>query len=291
MSEMNVVKSPVKMQKKAISDLGAKIFFAVLLTILTVCIIYPLLFTITTSFKTYSEFLRDPFSISFKHPENYVTALIEGEIITLLQNSLFVVVISVTGHVLSVCLISYAIGILRFKGSDIIMALMLSGMFLTSEVTSIPKIIMVREMNILNTLWALIVPYVFSPGGMAVVLMANFMKRIPEEIVEAGELDGAGFGHLFFQIVLPMSMPIIAFTAIQQFNGVWNDFMWPLIALARNQDVWTIPLGLIRFQGMNNSEYGELCAGLVLMMLPTIIIYACFSKYFLEGAAAGAVKG
>ena len=291
MSEMNVNTPSVKMRKRSMSDLGAKIFFAVLLTVLTVCIIYPLLFTITTSFKTYGEFLRNPFAISFKHPENYSTALIEGEIITLLQNSLFVVVISVTGHVLSVCLISYAIGILRFKGSEIIMALMLSGMFLTSEVTSIPKIIMIRDMNLLNTLWALIVPYVFSPGGMAVVLMANFMKRMPEEIIEAGELDGAGFGHLFFQIILPMSMPIIAFTAIQQFNGIWNDFMWPLIALARNQEVWTIPLGLIRFQGMNNSEYGELCAGLVIMMAPTILIYACFSKYFLEGAAAGAVKG
>ena len=288
MSELNTAP---KMNTKARSELGATIFFSVLLTILTICIIYPLLFTITTSFKTYGEFLRDPFTISFEHPENYSTAWVDGEIGILLGNSLYVVVFSVIGHVLSVCLISYAIGILRFKGSEIIMALMLSGMFLTSEVTSIPKIIMVREMNILNTLWALIVPYVFSPGGMAVVLMANFMKRIPEEIVEAGELDGAGFGHLFFQIVLPMSMPIIAFTAIQQFNGVWNDFMWPSIALARNQEVWTIPLGLIRFQGMNNSEYGELCAGLVLMMLPTIAIYACFSKYFLEGAAAGAVKG
>ena len=288
--------SIIKVKKKRLgkgnhSDIGAKIFFAVLLTILTICIIYPLLFTITTSFKTYAEFLKNPFSISFNHPENYSTALIEGEIITLLKNSLFVVAISVLGHVLSVCLISYAIGILRFKGSEIIMALMLSGMFLTSEVTSIPKLIMIRDMNLLNTLWALIVPYVFSPGGMAVVLMANFMKRMPEEIIEASELDGAGFGHMFFKIVLPMSMPIIAFTAIQQFNGVWNDFMWPLIALARNQDVWTIPLGLIRFQGMNNSEYGELCAGLVIMMLPTIAIYAGFSKYFLEGAAAGAVKG
>lgn len=287
----NKTKDSSKMQKKSSSDLGAKIFFAVLLTILTVCIIYPLLFTITTSFKTYAEFLKDPFKISFTHPENYTTAWIEGEIGTLLGNSLYVVVISVIGHVLSVCLISYAIGILRFKGSGIIMALMLSGMFLTSEVTSIPKLIMIRDMNLLNTLWALIVPYVFSPGGMAVILMSNFMKRLPEEVIEASELDGAGFGHLFFSVVLPMSMPIIAFTAIQQFNGVWNDFMWPLIALARNQQVWTIPLGLIRFQGMNNSEYGELCAGLVIMMLPTVTIYACFSKYFLEGAAAGAVKG
>ncbi len=291
MSMIKTAKPFAKTIRPSRGELGAKIFFAILLTILTVCIIYPLLFTITTSFKTYAEFLKNPFVIAFKHPENYVTALIEGEIITLLKNSLFVVVLSVIGHVFFVCLISYAIGILRFKGSSIIMALMLSGMFLTSEVTSIPKLIMIRDMNLLNTLWALIVPYVFSPGGMAVILMVNFMKRIPEEIVEASELDGAGFGHLFFNIVLPMSMPIIAFTAIQQFNGVWNDFMWPLIALARNQEVWTIPLGLIRFQGMNNSEYGELCAGLVIMMLPTIIIYACFSKYFLEGAAAGAVKG
>jgi ABC-type glycerol-3-phosphate transport system permease component len=279
------------MRKKAVSDLGASIFFAVLLTILTVCILYPLLFTITTSFKTYAEFLKNPFKITFTHPENYTTAWVEGEIGTLLGNSLFVVITSVIGHVLSVCLISYAIGILRFKGSDIIMALMLSGMFLTSEVTSIPKLLLIRELKLLNTLWALIVPYVLSPGGMAVIIMSNFMKRLPEEVIEAGELDGAGFGHLFFHIVLPMSMPIIAFTAIQQFNCVWNDFMWPLIALARNQTVWTIPLGLIRFQGMNNSEYGELCAGLVIMMLPTITIYACFSKYFLEGAAAGAVKG
>ena len=288
---MREINTAPKLKTKARSELGATIFFSALLTVLTVCIIYPLLFTITTSFKTYGEFLRDPFAISFEHPENYSIAWVDGEIGVLLGNSLQVVVISVIGHVLSVCLISYAIGVLRFKGSEIIMALMLSGMFLTSEVTSIPKLLMIKEMNILNTLWALIVPYVFSPGGMAVVLMANFMKRIPEEILEAGELDGAGFGHLFFNVVLPMSMPIIAFTAIQQFNGVWNDFMWPLIALARNQEVWTIPLGLIRFQGMSNSEYGELCAGLVIMMLPTIAIYAGFSKYFLEGAAAGAVKG
>lgn len=267
----------------------SKILLAVILAVVTVVVLYPLVFTLSASFADPYEFSANPFQFKITNPENYEYAW--DELKDSVWTSTVIAAISVVGHVLITCLVSYAIGILNFKGSKIFSFFMLSGLFLTSEITSIPKLILFSELELVGTVWALIIPYIFAPGGMAVILMSNYMKRIPQEIKEAALLDGAGFKDLFLRVVLPLSKPMIAFSAIQHFVGVWNDFLWPLIAIGVFSDFKTMPLAAMGLKSLDLSLYCINFAGLVIMFVPTLLIYAFFSKYFLEGATVGAVKG
>ncbi len=267
----------------------SKILLAVILAVVTVAVLYPLVFTLSASFADPYEFSANPFQFNITNPENYVFAW--DELKGSVWNSTIVAAVSVVGHVLITCLTSYAIGVLKFRGSKIFSFFMLTGMFLTSEITSIPKLILFSKLELVGSVWALIIPYIFAPGGMSVILMSNFMERIPKEIKEAALLDGAGFKDLFLRVVLPLSKPMIAFAAIQHFIGVWNDFLWPLISIGVFSEFKTLPLAAMGLKSMDLSLYCINFAGLVIMFVPTLLIYAFFSKYFLEGATVGAVKG
>lgn len=273
--------------KKKINAWNITMF--VFLAVAAVCVLYPLIFTLSASFADPYKFSANPFKFYFDAPENYAFAW--DELKGSLFNSTMIAVISVVGNTLITCMVSYAIGVLQFKGAKLISIFMLSGMFLTSEVTSIPRLIMMNEAGFTGTVWALIIPYVFTPGGMSVILMSNFMKRIPHEIKEAALLDGAGVKDMFFRVILPLSKPMIAFSAIQHFIGVWNDFLWPLISLGVFSEFKTLPLAAMGLKSLDLSMYTINFAGLVIIFLPTLLIYAFFSKYFLEGATVGAVKG
>ena len=268
---------------------GAVLF--VFMFLVTLAILYPLLFVLTTSFKTYAEFLLNPFGISWKHPENYVTAWVDGHFGNYFMNSVVVAFSVVVIQTFLTALISFAIGTLNFKGCNIILFLLLSTMFMTGEMTSIPVFNLIKALGLYNRLGALILPSAFGPAGMGALLTVNFLRKLPRELHEAAVLDGAGIGKILWFIDLPLMRPMLTLVAITIFNGIWSDFMWPLIVLPTNDDAWTLPLGLINFQSQNNAQYGVLCAGLCIITIPLVLFYCFFSKYFIEGVTAGAVKG
>ena len=263
----------------------------IFMALVTVAILYPLLFVLTTSFKDYSEFLKFPFKIMFTHPENYATAWINGRFSVYFLNSVFVAVCAVGGQMIMTALAAFTIGRLEFKGANVLLFVMLSTMFLTGEITSIPMFILIRELGFYDTIMALIFPAAFGAPGMGALLASNYVKNIPKEIHEAAVLDGASIPQTFWYLDFPLMRPILTLVAVMCFNGIWSDFMWPLVALPTNRSAWTMPLGLITFQSENNAQYGILCAGLVILTLPIVVFYSFFSKYFIEGVAAGAVKG
>ena len=282
------------LNKKRWKKVGRYIFGAFLFLIMalfTLMILYPLLFVLSTSFKTYSEYLSDPFEISFAHAENYAKAWTDGHFSKYFINSVVVSGLTVLSKVFMSALVAYAIGVLKFKGNKIITVIIISTMFFTGEITSIPTFLMIRGMNCLNTLWALIVPGVLSPAGLGVILGVSYVKKIPNELHESALLEGANFWTMFARIDFRLMLPMMTLVAIQTFTGVWSDFFWPLITITTNDEAKTLPLGLINFQSQNNSEYGVLCAGLCILTLPLIALYCGLSKYFIEGVAAGAVKG
>lgn len=284
-------KSPfARMWKKAQSPL-AKTGLILCMIFITVLVLYPLFFVIFTSFKTYAEFIANPFSLSFRHPENYSKAWVDGHFGTYFFNSVLVTVLTVIAKVFMSGVVAYCIGVLQFRGHKVIMAVVLATMFFTGEITGIPQFILMRELGVLNTIWALILPGVLSPAGLGVLLGVGYVKKIPKELHEAALLDGAGVFRIFLYIDFRLMLPMLTLVAIQTFQGSWSDFYWPLITITSNDAARTLPLGLINFQSQNNSDYGVLSAGLVILTLPIVLTYSCLSKYFIEGVSVGAVKG
>ncbi len=272
---------------KLLSDAALFIIMAAV----TVLILYPLLFVVTTSFKTYTEFLSNPFGLSFAHPENYTAAWVDGRFSKYFLNSVIVTGATLISKVFMSGVVAFCIGVLRFKGYKIIMAVIISTMFFTGEITGIPTFIMLKQVNSLDTIWALIIPGVLSPAGLGALLGTAYVKKIPRELHEAALLDGASLLDMFLKIDFILMMPMLMLVAIQTFTASWSDFFWPLITITTNDNAKTLPLGLINFQSQNNSNYGVLTAGLVILTVPIVAVYSLLSKYFLEGVAAGAVKG
>ncbi len=276
--------------KAAKKLLATAALWAVML-LATALVIYPLLFVVATSFKTYAEFLESPFSVSFAHPENYAKAWFDGHFSTYFLNSVWVTGATVLSKVVMSAVVAYCIGVLKFKGYKIIMVIVISTMFFTGEITAIPTFLMIKEFNMLDTIWALIVPGILSPAGLGALLGTAYAKKIPQELHEAALLDGAGLIGIFWHIDFRLMTPMMTLVAVQTFTASWSDFFWPLITITTNEAAKTLPLGLINFQSQNNSNYGVLSAGLCILTVPVVALYAFLSKYFIEGVAAGAVKG
>ncbi|MBS1313730.1 MAG: carbohydrate ABC transporter permease [Clostridia bacterium] len=280
-----------KRTRAEVKRIVSNVVLFVVMAVVTVLVLYPMLFVLFTSFKTYAEFLDDPFGFSFAHPENYARAWIDGHFSTYFLNSVLVTALTVLSKVFMSGIVAYCVGVLQFRGYKIFMAVILSTMFFTGEITGIPTFLMMRSLNTLDTLWALILPGVLSPAGLGALLGVGYAKKIPKELHEAALLDGAGLFSIFWHIDFKLMIPMLTLVAIQTFTGSWSDFYWPLITITTNDAARTLPLGLINFQSQNNSEYGVLSAGLVILTIPIVALYAGLSKYFIEGVAAGAVKG
>ena len=293
MTEANISSAAFrrKRTRAEVKRIVSNVVLFVVMAVVTVLVLYPRLFVLFTSFKTYAEFLDDPFGFSFAHPENYARAWIDGHFSTYFLNSVLVTALTVLSKVFMSGIVAYCVGVLQFRGYKIFMAVILSTMFFTGEITGIPTFLMMRSLNTLDTLWALILPGVLSPAGLGALLGVGYAKKIPKELHEAALLDGAGLFSIFWHIDFKLMIPMLTLVAIQTFTGSWSDFYWPLITITTNDAARTLPLGLINFQSQNNSEYGVLSAGLVILTIPIVALYAGLSKYFIEGVAAGAVKG
>lgn len=286
---MSEKEASITRQKRV--DLIVNIILGIIITLITIAILYPLLFVLSTSFKTRGEFIKSPFSLSFAHPENYSDAWVKGGFSTNMVNSFTVSIAAVAVQVFTTACTIFAIGVLKYKGSMILFYLLLFTMFISGEVTTIPLFLLIRELSLIDSLWALLLPAMLAISGTGVFLGVTYVKNIPNDLHEAASLDGASVIQIFFNVDLILIKPVLAYVAITTFTSYWNDFFWPFIVLPTNAKAQTLPLALINFQAQNGSMYGILCAGLVIMCIPILLIYSFFSKYFLNGVAAGAVKG
>lgn len=282
------------MEKKRFEKNILNTLLVAMMSVVTIMILYPLFFVLITSIKEYDDILFNPFGIKKVILENYSTAWTVGNFSQTFLNSTMVVCAALTGQVMVTAITAFAIGRLRFKGSEIIKFILLSCMFITGEMTTIPLFMLANNANLLGTIWVLIIPVVIGPPGVFVLLAVNHIKKTPIEIAEAAIIDGCSIPKLFTRIDLPMMRPILSLVAIMVFQGVWSDFMWPFITVYPynpSGSNYTMPLGLINFQAQNNQAFGALSAGLCILTIPIVVLYCFCSKYFIEGVSAGAVKG
>jgi len=188
-------------------------------------------------------------------------------------------------------LAGYALARLRFPGNRLLFFTILGTMMVPPIVLLIPRFIILKQFNMLNTYQGLIIPLAVSAFG--IFLMKQFFESIPGEIEEAALVDGANRFVLFTRVVLPMATPALTALAIFSFQGTWNDFLMPLLILSGNEDLWTLPLGLSFLRG----AYGEtlrwhaFLAGSVITTLPLALIFFYFQRYFVEGISYSGLKG
>ncbi len=270
-----------------------RILFLVLLTIMLAAVFLPLLFVVNTSFKEPADYILNPVGINLARlrPQNYSDVLKANNLVRSMINSVIVSGIAVICSVVSTAFISFAIGVLNFKGSRVIYFIAICSMFLAGEITMIPMYMLYSKLNLIGKLGALILPSFLGLPGLGIMIGSNYIRGVPKEIHEAAFIDGASVPQVFIKIDMYMLIPVLSLTAVMTFQGNWGNFLWPYVTVLSNKEAHTFAITLLQFKSQNASLYGQYCAGLMIMTLPIVVVYAFCSKYFMEGMAAGSVKG
>ena len=220
--------------------------------------------------------------------EPYATILSGGDIWNWYLASAFTSVVTVILTVLFASMAAYAISRLRFRGRNLVFALMLGGIMIPPQVLIVPVFEQLNLVGLLNTYWAVIFPQV--PSVIALFVFKQFFDGLPRDFEESARIDGAGFWTVFTRIVLPLSKPIIAAMAIVTFVGVWNNLILPLFVLS-NPDLMTIPVGLATVQGSFGQRMSDIQASSILGALPLVILFLIFQRRIVEGFAGSGLKG
>jgi lactose/L-arabinose transport system permease protein len=204
-----------------------------------------------------------------------------------IRNSAVVSVVGTLGGMLVCSAAGYAFAKFAFRGRDVMFTILIASMALPGHVTLVPLFRIMVELGWLNSYQALILPGLAVPFG--IFLMRQAMQSVPDELIHAARVDGAGEFRIFFQIVLPTMRPTLAALAIFLFLGHWNDFVFPLIVL-RTQDAYTLPVALASLEGIGQTDYGQLLTGTFLSILPVLVLFLFLQRHFVAGLLAGSVK-
>lgn len=262
----------------------------IFLAIFVITSIGPLILTVISSFKTEHDVLAFPPSL-WPNPfiiSNYAQILSNPLFLRWMLNAFIYAFGATVLNVLFSSMAGYALGRLHFPGKDFIVLVTLGIMMIPSAIYLIPKFLVVNSLHLTNTYFALILPMMAQP--FSVFIMVQFMKGLPKELEESASIDGASRFRTFFQIILPQVRPALTAVAIITFQGAWNDFQWPLVALG-SQDMYTLPLGLFFFKSAHYTQNALLLAASMFNTIPILILFFIFQRYFIEGAVSSGVKG
>lgn len=275
-----------------------------ILTLVSLLMIAPFILTFFTSLKPMSEIQSPDFSIIPRdwQWQNYYEAMHKGNWGQYFLNSILVTGVTVVFAVLFNTLAGFAFARLRFKGRNALFFLMLIGIMVPAQVTLIPTFFMMKGMplaggnnifgvggsGLLDTRLGLIIPYL--AGSFGVFMCRQFYMNFPRSLDEAAEIDGATKWQLFFRIYIPLSKPIVATLVITKSVSIWNDYLWPMVLT--NSDVnRTVQLGLTMFRNETVVQWNYLMAATLLVILPLVIVFLLFQKYYVGGIINSGVKG
>jgi multiple sugar transport system permease protein len=266
-----------------------KLISTIILLLAALFFIFPFYWIVTGSFKAQVVATTIPPEWFPLQPilDNWVT-LFQNPVLRWTFNSFFISFSEMVG----ICFVSAAAGFVLakkvFPGRKLIFAILIAAMALPKQVILVPLFTMLADFGWVNTYHGLILPAIGWPFG--IFLMKQFAQTIPNELLEAAKMDGAGHFRTFFFIVLPMLKPAIGALAIFTFMLSWNDYFSQLV-ITRSTDMMTLPLGVATMQGEYKTNYGVMMAGATLASIPMITIFLLFQKSFTKGITLGAVKG
>ncbi|MNB75519.1 L-arabinose transport system permease protein AraQ [compost metagenome] len=255
--------------------------------------VYPLIWMISYSLKNNDEiFVTNPFGFPthFRF-ENYVNAWTQFNIPRYFMNSFIVSIISTLFILLLALMFAFAVARMQWRFRSAVRTYMIVGMFMPLQVIMIPLAILVRDFHLTNTYGALIIPYIAIGLPFSTMVFYGFLVSIPREIEEAACIDGASIYRLFGQVILPLALPAIATIAIFQFLNNWNEFTLAYILIS-DENMKTLPLGLLFFQGSYSTDWGAMGAVMTIASLPMVLVYLLLSEQVERAMTVGsAVKG
>jgi multiple sugar transport system permease protein len=205
-----------------------------------------------------------------------------------LLNSAFVAVVVTSASLIINAMAGYAFAKLRFRGRDRLFRLLSTGLVLPVQVAMLPLFLLLKNMGLINTYWGVIIPGLASIFG--IFLVRQYALAIPDEMLDAARVDGASEFRIFWSIVVPGIMPILATLSIWTFLATWNDFMWPLIVLS-DASHYTLPVALANLSGEHVQDTELMMAGSVLTVIPVMLVFLFLQRYYIQGVMAGSVKG
>ena len=262
----------------------------VILGMIAVVALYPLIFTIVNSFKTRTGFAQNPLGIPGAITlDNYIETFNRMAVPRLFLNS---VIVTAGGLLLSTAaalLLAYAVTKLRFPGSNLVFLFIIAMLVIPSQVIIYPLYETILDLGFGSTYSGLILAYAAFGLPISTYLLAAYFRAIPDQLLEAARLDGAGEIRILFSIMLPIATPAIAALSILNFVWMWNDLLLPLVIMG-GSDKKTLMVGVALLSGQYDVSIPLVSAGLVVALLPVLIVYLLFQRQILSGAVAGAVR-
>ena len=250
----------------------------------------PFVWMVLGSLKTTGELRQVPPTLLPQNPTlaNYAELFDRLSFARFFFNSAIVAAAVTAGNVVFCSMLGYALAKLQFPGKRILFALVLGTLMVPGIVTFMPLFVLVANLGLVNTHAGLILP--FLVGAFGVFLMRQFISGIPDELLDAARVDGAGEHYIFWRIVMPLCGPAVATLSILTFLGSWNSFLWPLV-VATSEEMYTLPVAIALFAtGQQETNIALLMAGSVVVILPVLIVFIVLQRYFTQGIAMTGIK-
>lgn len=262
-----------------------------ILIFIAISMLYPFLVMVNLSFVKNDEIFSQAGNLLYTGLtfENYKNVFVQIPLSRYFFNSLLVATITTIGQVIISAMAGYAFARLKFYGRDILFLIILITMLIPPQVNIIPLFFLMRELHLIDSYTALILPGMF--GGFGIFMMRQYFLNYPKELEEAARIDGCNLFSSFFRIALPLALPTVVTLALFTFVTTWNSFMWPLI-VTNSESMRTLPVGLAIFKGSFReiTLWGELLACSVICTIPVIGVFLLGKKYFINDIMQGGVK-
>ena len=268
------------------------ILLFILLTAFCLIWIYPFLWLVSASLKGQLEIFSKGLNLipDKLNVANYSRAWSDANFNRYMLNTILVTLGTVVLVTVRCALTGYVLGRYDFIGKRFIIAVLIATFIVPAGYTIIPIVDLSQRLNLLNSLWGIILALGGGGHVASILLYAGYFNRAPKELEEAAIIDGAGFLQIFFRIMLPLAMPVTATVAVLTFLQAWNSFFVPLVFTFSKPDLRTLAVGMLAFVGTNETDWPGMAAAATLSLLPVVVFFFFVQRYFIEGIA-GAVKG
>lgn len=269
---------------------GWNILRYLVLTLFLLIFFIPVIWVWSSALKTSREIMNDPFGLpSAFRWENLERAWTVGRFDRYMGNTVIYCVAIVGGVVILACLTGYALAMLPLPGRNVILLIFILGLMVPFQSVMIPIYYLLRDLSLLETYWAFILPGIAFRLPFGIFLMRGFFRGLPGDLRDAARVDGANEWAVFRQVMLPLAIPGLATLVVFQFIWTWNEFLMPLIYV-QTDDLRPVSLGTMFFFGRYTSDRGMIAAGVTISMLPMVVLYLLLQRRFIEGITAGALK-
>lgn len=265
--------------------------YAVLIALCLV-IMGPVVTAILGSIRTTGEFLSDPFGLPRSGIQwgNYAQILESGAFWNSAKNSLLITVGVTVLTVLLSSMLAFVLSRVQFRGRGLLFNVLSLGLLFPLVIAMLPIFIQVRQLNLINSLWGVILPLVAFGLPGSVVILRSFFTSIPSELEDAAYIDGCSMFGFFRFILLPLARPALTAVATLQVIVAWNEYLLPLLVL-NDPKLWPLPLGIMQFQGQYGTDYARIMAYVTLLIIPAVAFYLFAEKYIVTGLTGGELKG